>query len=441
MYSTSTVDLKVYSAEQFKESIAANNQIYFAYGKVDNWTNEPIPDAANSSISTSYEFWKNMIGAKRITEGDVRHVCPRFDWTSNTVYVAYDHLDSTLYNAGVNFYVMNSQYNVYKCINNANNSPSTFEPLTVSTNTVIQTADGYVWKYMYNVNTYERQRFMTAGFIPVKTITSDNGTNQWAVQQSAIDGAIHSVIVTNGGNNYTNVSNLVVSIRGQVGEGSGATAVATINSATNTVNSIYITSVGSGYTEAEVVISGGGGYGAKARAIISPKGGHGSNPLYELGGKYIIVNPRLINTQSGLLPATNDYRQVAMIANPIIRNDTNVSSNLVISQTTDISLVGTSTDYIQDEWVYQGRSFAEATFKGKVVEWNSANGLLKLVNVYGDPLSEGLLGSNSFSSRFVSSVKYPDLEAYSGSFIYINNITPITRSSTQTEDFKIIIKF
>jgi hypothetical protein len=292
---------------------------------------------------------------------------------------------------------------------------------------------------MYTVSEFEKQRFTTSSFIPVKTLTEDNGSRQWDVQRAAVDGAIHKIVVTNGGAGYKNVSNLVVTV---TGDGVGAAAIATINTQSNTVNSIVMTSIGSGYREATVTITGGAGSNATARSIISPKGGHGSNPLYELGGHYLLLNPRFQNIESGFFPVGNEFRQVALISDPYVYNsNTNVSANLIITQTTDLTLVGTSGEFVKDEWIYQGRSLAEATFKGKVVEWNKNTGIIKLNNTFGSPAIEGIVGANSIATRFVSSINYPDLEPYSGRLLYINNITPIIRSRAQTEDFKIIIKF
>lgn len=442
MYSISTIDLKVLAAEQFIESVsepAPNTTMYIAYGRIDSWANEPLPDVANTSVASEYQFWKSMIGAKRITGNDIRHVIPKNDWVSGTVYTAYDHLDDTLFNDGMTFYIINSENNIYKCLYNNYGANSIYEPLTVTTNTTIETADGYIWKYMYSLSDLERQRFTTGSFIPVRTLDVNNGSRQWDVQQNAIDGAIHAALIINGGNNYTNVSNLVVTI---TGDGTDAAAVATINSHTNTVNSIYMTSIGAGYTEATVSISGGGGDNtATARVVISPKGGHGSDPLYELGGKYLLINGRIMNHESNVLPVVNDYRQIALISDPLLRQSNVRASNTAVSQTTDLTVVGESANYQQDEWVYQGRNLQSATFKGKVVSWSELNSLVRLTEVEGIPSSESLVGANSAASRFVSSFKFPDLERYSGKLLYINNISPITRNLVQTEDFKIIIKF
>ena len=67
---------------------------------------------------------------------------------------------------------MNSERNVYICLNNAQNANSSIEPTgkNLSSNGNIQTADGYVWKYLYNVRA--SNRFLTNTWIPAPTSTS-----------------------------------------------------------------------------------------------------------------------------------------------------------------------------------------------------------------------------------------------------------------------------
>jgi hypothetical protein len=116
-------------------------------------------------------------------------------------------------------------------------------------------------------------------------------------------------------------------------------------------------------------------------------------------------------------------------------------SNTAVSQLTKITLNGSSVDYIEDEVVYQGLSLAASTFSGNVVEWDSANNILKLSNIRGTPSSELVNGVTSTASRFLSSVETSEMKRYTGNLLYINNISPIQRSSDQVEDFKIILKF
>jgi hypothetical protein len=91
------------------------------------------------------------------------------------------------------FYVMTEDFNVYKCLDNNNNSASTIKPLGTSV-TPIETADGYRWKYMYNVPINLRNKFLSDSQIPVISAL----TNQFYS-----NGSMDSIIINNKGSGYT----------------------------------------------------------------------------------------------------------------------------------------------------------------------------------------------------------------------------------------------
>jgi hypothetical protein len=65
-----------------------------------------------------------------------------------------------------------------------------------------------------------------------------------------------------------------------------------------------------------------------------------------------------------------------------------------------------------------------------------------LIDIQGTPTaSQSLVGQSSFIARSVASVSEPDLSKYTGKLIYVDNIKPVSRSSDQIEDFKIVMKF
>jgi len=436
MFSNTSINFRVNNAEQFKESISepAPTYVYATFGKTESWPDENNPPLSNTSPAAVYDVWKNMIGGKRMTGNDIYNVIPRINWTANTSYPAYDNMSSA-----TNFYVMNSQWNVFKCIANNNSSKSNTEPVTVSTTADLVTADGYVWKYLYSISDFERLRFSSNDYIPVKTLENDDGSTQWQVQQNSIDGALHSLVLVSGGSNYSNAANIIVEIGG---DGSDASAVATINTISNTVNSFSILSKGSGYTRASVFITGGGGTGASCRPIIAPPGGHGSDPLYELGGSNVMLNARIKGSEGGKLPIVNDYRQISLITNPKDKlTGNNALTNTTFLQATVVTTVG-SGDYLENERVYQGISLGVSSFKGTVLQWDSVNSKIYLINTEGTPtVSDTINGANSVVSRFVTSYSLPESRAYTGRLIYTDNITPVTRSEDQTEEYKIVIKF
>mgnify|MGYP003325770374 FL=1 len=441
MSSSTFIDLRVNNAEQFKNSVTGtpNTKMFLVFGKIDSWANDLSPDIANTSMNMMYEVWDNMIGGKRILGGDMYHVIPRHNWSSNTVYTAYDDKSTTLYDSNTIFYVMNSTYSVYKCIANNYGKVSTIEPTSVNPEIVSTTGDGYSWKYMYTVSDSEKLRFVTDAYIPVKTLTGDDGSLQWQVQNTAISGAINNIVVTNSGNNYTNVSNISIVI---TGDGSSASAIPTVNTTTNTISSIVITDSGKNYTYATVSITDKGlGAGANARAIISPFNGHGTNPVYELGGKNILINAKLRYTEEGVLPVGNDYRQIAILKDPYYYNTEIPASNLAFVQALTLVCDGVG-DFQSDEIVYQGTNFAQSSFSGKVVSWDSTTSKLLLINTKGTPtISQSVIGVTSFTTRVVTNYTNGTMKKFSGRLLYVDNIKPITRATDQIENFQILLKF
>lgn len=436
--------LKICAAEQLLEAVsepAPNTKLYFTFGKTDAWPDENNPNTPNTSIATTYEVWNNMIGGKRLLGGDFKHVIPRYNWSSGETYIAYDDKNSNLLDGNTKFYTLTDQFSVYKCIANANGSISTIKPTSLSPFENQKTSDGYIWKYMYTISDVERLRFTTSNYIPVKTLGADDGSLQWQVQSSAQKGAIDSILILNGGTGYTNASNLTITISG---DGSGALGFVGINNISNSINSITITDNGLDYTFANVRVLDASvppGSGALFRPIISPPGGHGSNPIYELGGKDVMINAKLRYDEEGVIPVTNDYRQISILKDPYNRGSSNIATAAAYVQAFEVTASGFG-NYLQDEIVYQGSSLSTATFVGKVVSWNSATSKVLLINTTGSvTLSQSLFGSQSFTTRIATSTQQGTLEKNSGQILWVENIKPIIRSSDQIEDFKIVVKF
>ena len=196
-----------------------------------------------------------------------------------------------------------------------------------------------------------------------------------------------------------------------------------------------------GYTYATVSLTSSYGSGAAARAVISPPGGHGSDPLTELGGSYLIFNIQLKDSEGRVLTTHNDYRQIALIEEPRLYGTTTKASSTSVSQLTVLTLNGTSVEYSEDEWVFQGASYASSFFKGVVVEWDSSNNVIKLAQTEGTPTKDLLVGANTTAARFVSSITPPTLQTRSGNLLYTDNIVAVQRADDQAEDYKIVLNF
>jgi hypothetical protein len=165
-FSVYSKNLNIYNAEQFKESVteAANSSLYFTIGKVEPWANDSAPLQANSSVTSLYEVYRNMIGAKKITGNDLYHCIPRIDWTQGVIYDRYDHCTCSLmlFNPNTKFYIVTPNWDVYKCISNNNGAPSQNVPIQKITTGTVQETDGYIWKYMYTISPAEQLRCVFA---------------------------------------------------------------------------------------------------------------------------------------------------------------------------------------------------------------------------------------------------------------------------------------
>ena len=191
-----------------KFSSFSDTKNYLFIGKVSEWENDNSPPTALDSLKEELDAWKNMLVCKRINSSDVVFVIRRIDWTYQTKYAQYDDA-SGLYSetTPVNFYVLTSDNNVYKCISNNNNSSSLYSPIGTSTEEII-TQDGYIWKYMYSIRP-ELQDFITEEYIPVEYLDELSYTDQRSLQldveqdaKANKNGSISNIKMTQVGSSY-----------------------------------------------------------------------------------------------------------------------------------------------------------------------------------------------------------------------------------------------
>ena len=119
----------------------------------------------------------------------------------------YKQTNINLYTS--NFYVLTDQNNVYKCLYNNKGGQSTVKIYGFSGNC---TSDGYTWKYMYTISLGLANKFLTASH--VQTLTSSDGsaeqTNQLAVQNASVNGAIQVIETNDVGSGYGMLNSTLV---------------------------------------------------------------------------------------------------------------------------------------------------------------------------------------------------------------------------------------
>ena len=282
-----------------------------------------------------------------------------------------------LYDA--DFYVVNSSYQVYKCIYNGtspsdpNGKPSTVEPTGTSTS-IITTADGYRWKYMYTIPVGLVLKFFSNEYMPVLSDT--------AVVSDAIGGEIDAVIISSSGAGYNNGTYENVPIKG---DGVGGRVSLVVDG--GRIVSATVTSGGSGYTFGKVIIDevngigAGAGSGGTVEVIIPPTTGHGAEPATEMGGYRVMINTKFTYAEgSGDFPTDNDYRRIGLVINPNKYGTTELAADLTLSATKSVIFAPTFTgNFSTDEIITQSRTIGgqQVTARGRVISWNSTTKVLK----------------------------------------------------------------
>ena len=122
------------------------------------------------------------------------------------------------------FYVMNTYYEVFKCLYNGENPSNTTgqnateEPYTAGGNYdsatglyTETTGAGYIWKYMYTIPTDDVLKFLSSDFMPIVLPANVSRT---AVAGIAVPGAIDVALIENAGSGLPASQTLYTAIVG-----------------------------------------------------------------------------------------------------------------------------------------------------------------------------------------------------------------------------------
>ena len=461
------------------------------------YATEDAPPAPIDNQIEKAAVYDDIIAAKRITSTFARLVAPRYNWSLSTnpkfdmyrpnysptpggggaIGVQTALGSSAL--SGSKYYVMNSNYEVFKCLYNGQTPANptginaTYEPKTSPTagqgtyanGLFTESATGYIWKYMYTLSTADVIAFLSSDFLPMGTYAGP----------AAVDGAVHIAVIKDGGANMPTNGTVYVGVDG---DGTGAIVKIT-TSAGGAISSVEMEAVGSGYTYGNVRLVNGNVYSdtglsnavtiaanatGSVEVIMSPEGGHGADLAAEFFAKRVMTNIRLTYAEgSGDFPVDNDFRRIGIIQDPYNYGTTTVASASTLRGTAALKLTG-SGDYTIDEEITQ--TVSGGTAKGRVVSWDSTNGILKYFQspdlhthngkvLAFDHATNNVTGATSSTARpidgnqdtaladisFTDGKANPEIAPNSGDIVYIENRRQITRAADQIEDIKLVIEF
>jgi hypothetical protein len=327
----------------------------------------PLRPADNDAEDKSIH--DDMIALKRIGSEQVRAVVKRYNWNptvnpkfdmwrpnysyANPAQVDPDGAGSLLPSqslSGAKFYVMNNNYEVWKCLyngmtlnatsgTNASLQPTrtpgptgegVYDSATGIFTEFPDVVNGYVWKYMFTIPTNDVLRFLSSDFMP---IVEDSTVQALAATQG---GSISSVVIRSAGSNLPASEVIYCEI---LGDGTGGKIRIETNS-NGQITTAYLVNnsgqrvnvSGSGYTYANIVLKNGflfenpdltnpftvaANASGSVEVIVSPINGHGYDPTAELLAKRVMANIRLTYAEGqGDFPVDNDFRRIGIIKNP-----------------------------------------------------------------------------------------------------------------------------
>lgn len=503
-----------YMIKNFKDVLinGNNSTFFFLGGGLPYANNDTEIITVNDCTSCENSVWDSMIAAKKIFPNESELIIPRKTWISGRIYKDFDDTLTTEYlntddsaNNTYSMCIINSESNVYKCVFNNHGITSTDEPVGDYTiaDGFIETLDGYVWKYMYNVKS--TNKFLSLDWMPVP-YNANNQTSdvEYNINPSYIlEGSLNKVVVEYPGSGYVNstitvsefsagdtylqlsslanvAANMSISGTGITngtyissisevynriylsiptvssgggsshpvdintrvvitGDGSGCQAEATLSG--SSIGYITVTIMGSGYTYADVAVYGTGS-GFVGRSILPPKYGHGILPAVEFTSNAIMINKKfgeIDSTENGVLPIDISFRQYGIMINPHQFN----SGEILQYQDADDIISQTYDLTVEGGSPYTIGSYV---YQGPVSSPTFYGYVLsqdyytiRIVNYNGTP-TNGVLLTDGTIFRPVTNITSPGLEKYSGDIIYVKNINKVTRITDQAEEIRIIIE-
>lgn len=479
----------------------------------DSATPSPI-----DNFDQQNSVWDTIIALKKINPSDITRVISKNRWQSGITYDMYKHNysannptpnsdSSNLYDSS--YYVLNSDYRVYICINNGSSPenlkgrPSLDEPTftDLEPRAAGVSGDGYLWKYLFTIKPDDFIKFESTDYIPVPKDWATNTINASVRDHTLITGQLKTAVIINRGQGYTENTYNNVPIKG---DGNGALCSIVVG-ADQKISSIIITNGGSEYTFATVdlisvgITNSATNKNAEFEIIIPPPGGHGYDIYKELGATKTLLYSRLENDD--LNPdfiIGNQFARIGIVKNPTSYNSTSLLTTQKASALYALKLTGltTSTTFTLDSNITQTVGVA-STAIGRVAAWDSRTGVIKywqdryvaissqkdaydnyispqygykLNDFTANPDTGGSItivgGTNNLAIQtnfgtsnnpgitttinnftyylgqsFIKGVSTPEVQKYSGEMLYIDNRPSITRSSNQKEDIKVILQF
>ena len=512
-----TDQFRILNASNFVDNVTDSNNSYYVFVGLSNPTTSGFGRKTDFNTDTpspidSFDYMNfvgdNMSFGKKVTSDNIRRLVRKITWSRGTKYEMYRHDysnenkspntgSSRLYDA--NYYVMNSDFKVYVCIDNGSSGISStgnasldeptftdLEPSKAGTS-----GDGYLWKYLFTVSPSDIIKFDSTDFISV----SNNWTSSTDAQITAVrdngdsdvnNNQIKKVYIDNQGNGYTNGTGQEVAI---LGDGTGGKVV--IDVVNNKITNAVVSSGGKGYTYGIVDLGAIGNTSASVKAklipIIPPSKGHGHDIYKELGSDRVLVFARFDTSTTNDFPVNTSFSQIGILKNPTSIGSTNLFTDPTFSSVGALKFTSFNVEPKVGEILSQ--NVTGGTAKGFVAAFDNETQVVKFVQDRSNTLnpssfdstdyvgvstfskvlsfesnSNSVAGNQGFNAtidtgftgvstnptgtklisldtQFTQGIANPEINKKSGDIVYLDNRPLISRNARQKEDVKIILEF
>jgi hypothetical protein len=268
----------------------------------------------------------------------------------------------------------------------------------------------------------------TGAVITADLSPGDINTMQANTELLTPDGRIMAYPVISGGFGYGSSPTITID-----GDGTGASAHAIVEG--GSIKKIIVDGYGLDYKWANVTISGGG-FGAKARAIRAPYGGHGKDPITGMFARTLMFYTNISKDTNQGFNVNNDFRQLGIIKNP---RQFGQYGNLKSALASACYVVTGGVDtaiFKQDMLLTVGDN--ERRFRIVAL---TTNGML-LQSLDNMAPSVGTVFISPTGATFsATGVTPPTADKYSGHVLFIDNKQAFTPTVDQTVTLRTVIKF
>lgn len=211
------------------------------------------------------------------------------------------------------------------------------------------------------------------------------------------------------------------------------------------ITRVLVVDVGQDYNSVSISVEGAGGSGAIIVPNLSPRKGHGADPVEELGGSFVMLSVKLqYDEGDGDFPITNDYRVMGLLKN-VLDASSNIATDDTLIAVKKIVHSNTVGAFISDELVTGGTSGAQG-FIVQPEDLGGGDGTITFAQTEETGFTpfvagETITGTVSTASAVIDTIESEEVSRYSGKLLYFEQRRPIMRAPDQQETIKLVSEF